>query len=486
MTYRILKAGTLFLCCAGLPGNQPQAVTTLDLPEIGDSAGSIVSPEFERRLGQAFMRQVRQQINIIQDPEVETYIQSIGYQLVANSDTNTQPFNFFVVDDPMINAFAAPGGIIGVHSGVILNSRSESELAAVMAHEIAHITQRHMARTVEDAGKFSLPVAAAMIGAILIGIQNPQAGSAALAVISGASVQHQINFTRANEEEADNVGMQLLARSDYDPNGMPSFFERLQQSSRYYRGQAPDFLQTHPLTTSRIAGTRARAEAYPIKKYSDSHSFELIRSKLLVHSQKTPLDAVLLFKERLETEKPENLNAARYGYALALIKADKYGEARDQLRFLLKDNNENIAYLLAAAKLETVQGNYAAALGIYREAYKLYPDYKPLVFAYSQALLDTRQPQDARELLRHYGQNHDPDIAYYNLLAQAEGEAGNEAESALAKAEYYYLQGETKLAIDKLKFIQNQGGLDYYLVERISARLVQLEYELGLEEELKI
>ena len=252
MSYRNLKIVSLVLLSLVLPGTQSRAVTTLDLPEIGDSAGSVISPEFERRLGQAFMRQVRQQVKIVQDPEVESYIQSIGYQLVAQSDTNTQPFTFFIVDDPQINAFAAPGGVIGVNSGVILNSRTESELAAVMAHEIVHVTQRHMARTIEDAGKFSLPIAAAMIGAILLGTQSAEAGSAALAIISGASIQHQINFTRTNEEEADRVGMQLLARSDYDPRGMPAFFERLQQSSRYYRGQAPEFLQTHPLTPAAV------------------------------------------------------------------------------------------------------------------------------------------------------------------------------------------------------------------------------------------
>ena len=486
MTYRILKAGMLVLCSLVSPGPQLQAVTTLDLPEIGDSAGSIVSPEFERRLGQAFMRQVRQQIKIIQDPEIESYIQSIGYQLVAHSDTNTQPFTFFIVDDPLINAFAAPGGVIGIHSGVILNSRNESELAAVMAHEIAHVTQRHMARTFEEAGKFSLPVAAAMIGAILLGTQNPEAGSAALAIISGASIQHQINFTRANEEESDRVGMQLLARSNYDPQGMPSFFERLQQSSRYYKGQAPEFLQTHPLTTNRIAESRARAEAYPKADYSNSHSYELRRSKLLVHAQRTAVDAVNYFKEQLASEKQEDPDAIRYGYALALTRADQYGKARNHLGILLETDGENIAYLLAAGQLDIDQGNYAAALGIYKEAYKLYPDYRPLIFAYSQALLDTRNPQDARTLLRHYGQNHEPDIRYYNLLAQAEGQAGNQTESAIAKAEYFYLQGDTKMAIKKLKYTRKIERLDYYQDERISARLAQLEYELTLEEELKL
>jgi predicted Zn-dependent protease len=486
MSYRNLKIASLVLLSLVLPGTQSRAVTTLDLPEIGDSAGSVISPEFERRLGQAFMRQVRQQVKIVQDPEVESYIQSIGYQLVAQSDTNTQPFTFFIVDDPQINAFAAPGGVIGVNSGVILNSRTESELAAVMAHEIVHVTQRHMARTLEDAGKFSLPVAAAMVGAILLGTQSAEAGSAALAVISGASIQHQINFTRTNEEEADRVGMQLLARSDYDPRGMPAFFERLHQSSRYYRGQAPEFLQTHPLTTSRIAESISRAETYPRKKYSNSKSYELIRNKLQVYYYKSTNDAVRSFREKLTTGSQKDLDATRYGYALALIRADKFGEAREQLGILLRNDNENIAFLLVAAQLEIKQKNHAAALGIYKEAYKLYPDYRPLILAYSQTLLDTGHPQDARNLLRHYGQYQEQDFRYYNLLAQAEGQSGNQAESAIAKAEYFYLLGDTKLAIDKLRFTQRREKLDYYQDERISSRLTQLAYELELERELEL
>ncbi|MCK5669664.1 MAG: M48 family metalloprotease, partial [Gammaproteobacteria bacterium] len=178
-----------------LTSNIVQAVGSVDLPDIGDSSGSAISPEFERRLGKAFMRSVRQHAKIVNDPEVESYIESIGYKLAANSDNNTLAFTFFVVDSPDINAFAAPGGVIGINSGTILNSRNESELAGVMAHEISHVTQRHMARQFERAGQFSLPQTAALLGAILIGIANPEAGVAAMTIVTGASAQTQINFT---------------------------------------------------------------------------------------------------------------------------------------------------------------------------------------------------------------------------------------------------------------------------------------------------
>jgi len=469
-----------------LVSNIVQAGNSLDLPDIGDSAGSAISPEFERRLGKAFMRSVRQFATIVDDPEVESYIESIGYNLAANSDDNTLAFTFFVVDSPDINAFAAPGGVIGVNSGTIFNSRNESELAGVLAHEIAHVTQRHMARQFEQAGQFSLPRTAALLGAILIGIANPEAGVAALTVVTGAAVQAQINFTRANEEEADSVGIQLLARSGYDPQGMPGFFERLQQKSEFYQGNAPEFLRTHPLTTSRIASSKDRAARYPQVNHVNTASYELIRSKIEVNSFKHAKDAVKEFKHRLSITPVEKKIPVRYGYVLALTNVGAYHLAREQLKALLGIDEENIAYMLLAANIETEQRNYDAAIGIFQKAFRLYPDYRPLVFAYAKALLDARQPNQARELLKGYRRSHDPDPAYYNLLSQAEAQSGSTANSGIAKAEYYYLTGDTKLAIDKLIHTKRNDSLDYYQREIITARMSQLEYELELENDLQI
>jgi len=445
-----------------------------------------MSPEFERRLGKAFMRSVRQHANIVDDPEVQSYIESIGYRLVANSDNNSLTFTFFVVDSPDINAFAAPGGVIGINSGTILNSRSESELAGVIAHEITHVTQRHMARQFERQGQYSLARTAAMLGAILLAIADPQAGAAALAVVTGVSMQTQINFTRANEEEADSVGIQLLARSGYDPNGMPDFFERLHQKSEYYQGNAPEFLRTHPLTTSRIASSKDRASRYGPVNYVNTASYELVRAKIEVYSYKNSKDAVTVFKDRLANTPIVNKNPVRYGYVLALARAGAYYLAREQLSVLLNNDKDNISYMLVAANIETDQRNYDAALGIYRNAYQLYPNYRPLVLAYAKTLLDAHQPQKTRDLLHHYRRQHEPGPAFYELLSQAEAQSGSTANSGIAKAEYYYLTGDTKLAIDKLIHTKREDTLDYYQREIIVARISQLEYELELEENLQI
>jgi predicted Zn-dependent protease len=458
----------------------------LELPEMGDPSGAVISPEVERRIGQAFLRHVRQHTTIIDDPEVQAYIKSIGYQLTSSSDASTQAFTFFVVKDPLINAFAAPGGVIGVNSGVILSANTESELAGVIAHEIAHVTQRHMARMFEKQKQLSMPLMAAMLGSILLAIASPEAGRAAMTAVAAGGQQLGINFTRANEEEADRIGLQILARAGYDPRGMPDFFERLQQSSRYYQGNAPEYLRTHPLTSTRIADTRARADQIAARQVPNSSGFELTRMKLMALSEKEPRKAVDRFREMLKSGGQARDWAVRYGYAIALTEAGEYAEGRATLQTLLEEQPENIAFLLAAARLEAAQGNYPAAIRIYRDSAKLYPGYRPLVLAHAKTLLDAGQPDEARRLLRDYARSNEPDLQYYDLLSQAEAQAGSHVESGIAKSEYYYLLGDTHLAIEQLKVIQRQPGMDYYQQERISARLAFLESELELERELKL
>lgn len=463
------------------------AVTLQDLPDFGDSAGGVVSPEYERRLGQMFLREVRQSARLVTDAEVESYIQSLGQRLASHSDNASQAFTFFVIDDPRINAFAGPGGVIGMHSGIILNSDNESEVAGVMAHEIAHVTQRHLARQFEEASRYRLPTAAALLGAILVGIANRDAGAAAIAGISGLNTQNRINFTRMNEEEADRIGMRVLARAGYDPRAMPSFFEKLQQLSRYSQSGAPEFLRTHPLTSDRIADSRARAERFPPGQFTNSTAYELARSKLRVDSFKTPREAVLALRKALErAPNAKRQMPLRYGLAHAYINNNDFPLARRQIDILLRDKPEHSAYLLLAARLETRKGDYEAAFRIYEQAYGLYPDYKPVIMAYSRALLDVKRAKKARAVLKDYERQQAHDLRSYSLLGQAEAMLGNEIEVAILQAEYYYLAGDTGLAVDKLEFTRQHYALDYYQAQRVAARLSEFEYELELQEALKL
>ena len=487
--FRLKPAGVGLLAAICVCAATMADVTTLDLPDIGDSTGGLLSPEFERRLGQAFLSQVRKQADIVSDAEINTYIESIGYRLVSQSDNNEQQFTFFVINDPLINAFAAPGGIVGINSGIIMNAENESELAGVIAHEIAHVTQKHMARSVEMSKKMSIPTLAAMLGAILVATQNPDAGQAALMAVQGASAQAQINFTRANEQEADRIGIQLLARAGFDPRGMTGFFRKLQQSSRF-SAQAPEFLRTHPLTTRRIADAAARARAYATASgYNESETFPLVKAKLVARAYADPRQAIDLFSDRLaDPLREKTRDADRYGYIIALTEAGRYAQAREQARLLLAQDPENVTYLLAAADIEVREGNYDSAISIFSKAEQLYPDYRPLVLNYSNALLKGGQPYLARNKLREFGRFKPPDITYFDYLTRAEAESGNQIESGIANAEYYFLTGETQVAIEQLKHVlrQDTPRPDYYQAERIKARMAFLEQELALERDMKL
>ena len=285
----ILELGSgLSPCDANIP--------IIELPEIGDPTSTLMTGQEEIELGAAFYRSLHAQVPLSKDPEVNDYIQSLGNRLTINSDNPAQPFTFFVVEDPVINAFAGPGGFIGVNSGLILLTEQESELASVLAHEISHVTQRHLFQTFQAASKMSIPTALGMLAAAVLGAKAGGNGAmAGIMAAQGLNAQYQINFTRDNEEEADRVGMQVLSKSEFDPRSMPEFFERMQQSTRFVSGKLPEFLLTHPVTTSRISDTRDRAERYPYRQYPDSLIYQIIRAKLRVETTQNPKEAMAYF-----------------------------------------------------------------------------------------------------------------------------------------------------------------------------------------------
>ena len=291
---------------------------TINLPDLGDTSGALISPEQEHEIGEGVMREVRRSLKLMSDPEINEYIQSVGYRLVSNSDNQYQGFTFFVVNDPSINAFAAPGGFVGINSGLIISSESESEMAAVMAHEIAHVTQRHLARSYEAQSQLQTPSIIGLVAAILLSTQDAELGRAALIASSAIGTQIALNFTRSNEQEADDIGMQTLARAGFDPYAMPAFFEKLQNSSRYF-GQPPEFLSTHPVTSTRIAESRARAERYTYKQIPSSLEYNLIRQKLIVLGSKDVKQLINSYRKDIRSGNYRTETSARYGYALALV-----------------------------------------------------------------------------------------------------------------------------------------------------------------------
>ncbi|OQW91778.1 MAG: hypothetical protein BWK79_16140, partial [Beggiatoa sp. IS2] len=396
-------------------------------------------------------------------------------------DNPTQGFRFFVINDSSINAFAVPGGVIVAHSGLISATQDEGELASVLAHEIAHVTQRHTARAVETSGQWSLPVVAAMIAAIVVGVaaNNPDIGQAALAATMAGNIQMQINFTRAHEREADRVGMQILAQAGFDPRSMPAFFERLQASSRYQDGNLPELLRTHPVTTDRVAESRDRADQYPKQFFQDTPQYHLLRAKLLWLTDKNPQELVKKLQTMLKEGRYRDERATRYALALTLLANKQIDGVLPHIEWLEQHDSDRVSYRLLRAHLAFLQKDEAAIKRIYQQALQVYPNDQVLSLDYAEKLLQNNEAKLAKTLLLELTPLANPH--YYRLLAQAHQLTGAKVEAHLALAESFYLNGQTALAVAQLKEARQQNNGDFYLAARIEARYEELQKELQEE-----
>ncbi len=461
----------------------------INLPDLGDPSELSLTPQMERKLGRITMRRLYR--HLADDMETQSYLQEMGGRLAMRNHLTKQHFHFSVLKDPRINAFAAPGGVVVLNSGIFLNAQDQHETAAVLAHEIAHVTQRHLARRFSRRAGLSLGTAVALIGAIALASVDPELGKAAITMGPAALIQREINFTRSHEQEADRVGMQLLHRADYDPTGMPRFFYRLLRSTRYAHSLAPEFLRTHPLAENRMAETQALALSYQPAEYPQDLDFELTKARLELLRLGGPLQAAKHFRGKLEQPASDlsahQLAALRYGYALALTASGEFSEAQEYIDALLLENSANLSYLLAAGRLELAQGRLEEGLRLLQQAQRLYPERLEPILEQAAGLLAADRATDAQRLLRDYGRfQQDLGRRYYELLAQAEIGAGFRAESDLALAEFHYLGSGTQKAIDHLKGTLQQQSLNHYNRQRIQARLQQLEQELALEKKLNL
>ncbi len=446
-------------------------VAKIELPDMGDSSGTLITPAEEKELGEAFFRSLHAQININQDAEIQRYIQTIGEKLAANSDAPSNPFHFFVVMENDINAFAGPGGYIGVNSGLILITEAESELASVIGHEIAHVTQRHLYRAAEAASRLSVPTMAATLAAILLATQSPAMGQAAIMAVQAGSIQFQINFTRENEEEADRVGMQTLAASQFDPRSMPTFFERLQQNTRYSGQNIPEFLRTHPVTASRISDTRGRADSYAYKQYPDSLAYQLIKAKIRVLMATNSAEVTQYFQSRLNQGTTEQRTVARYGMGLIALNTQKFTEAETIFQGLAKASPNQQHYSTALARTALEAKDYQTALTRYKNLVEQYPDNQALALEYITSLLKVGNIAQARKNLAALETKTQQSPAYWELLAQVYSALNQPAESHRYLAEYYYATGQIQDAILQIRLAQKSKGLNFQLSSILADRL---------------
>ncbi|MEQ1917160.1 MAG: M48 family metalloprotease, partial [Gallionella sp.] len=337
------------------------------LPDLGDISQSVLSPLQERQIGQQSMMQIRASRMFLDDPEVNDYLNQIGDRLVASSNEPALNFEFFAVDDESVNAFAIPGGFIGVNIGLLLTTQSESELASVLAHEIAHVTQHHYARLLSATQNDGLTSMAAIAVAILAARNSPQASQAAIMGAQARSVQKQLDFTRLHEQEADRIGLESLQKSSFNTHAMPEFLQRLQRATRLLEGNAPNYMRTHPITSERVADIENRVSKQPYRLIADSLDFQLIRTKLIAH-QKSTADAISYFEHALTDKKFGNPVAQRYGLVLSLLRANDATRAQQEMDTLRVQAQGNALLDTLTGQVIAAQKNDQATLSYYKTA----------------------------------------------------------------------------------------------------------------------
>lgn len=445
------------------------------LPELGDASGSDISAAAERRLGESIMRDIRlREPSYLDDPEVESYLNEVGHRLAAHAEEVGGSYRFFAINDNAINAFAMFGGFIGVNTGLILSSQTESEMAAVLAHEVSHVSQRHLARQVAKGKQTTMASVLAIALAVIAARSNADVIGATLAASEAASIQSQLAFTRDFEREADRVGLDLLEKAGFDPHGMPQFFDRLHRATRVYENNMPIYMRSHPMTVDRMSDMENRTVRIPFKQVPSSLDFHLVRAKLLA-LQGTPGEATKRMDELVRERKFTSEAAAHYGYAVALQRNDRFAQAEAELAKIAELGVTAPMIERLVADLKGQQGDWKAAARRYEAALQRYPSASALRYGYPEALLQAGEGESARRFLADAVQQYPGDPKLIGLLAKTYAALGRLAGQHRAQAELYLLNGQITPAVEQLLMAQRVKGLDFYEQSAIDARLRELK-----------
>ena len=458
-----------------------QAPAQEQLPEMGTAGGSALSLEDEYRLGRMVMRGLRESGQLVDDPEIGEYLQSVGLRLSSLAQDGNRSFNFFLVKDPAINAFALPGGFIGIHSGLLMETANESELAGVLSHEIAHVTQRHIARRLESQSRTSLVSAAAMLAAILLGsVAGGNASMGAVSAVQGLTAQQQINFTRENEYEVDRVGIGTLAAAGFDPNAMPSFFDTMGRRTQLGPNGMPELLRTHPVTSARIAESKGRASQYPPVDPGESLSYSLMKERVRVLTTPAGLDPREYYESTIENE-PDASIAQIYGRALAQVMAGDPASAIPALEKLRASRTDVLQFHTALGQAQLAAGDVRGALATLEKARELAPRNVPVTMRYAEALMRSSRPKRAHEVLLDLFNNVPPTQDQIRQTAMAANAAGDVADAYSYMAEYHLMSADLPLAMNQLELALSVPNITEVQRRRYSARLNELREALPKE-----
>lgn len=455
----------------------------LKLPELGTVASSSLTIQKEIRVGKAYKMMMRSRLPIISDPLLNQYINEVGLKMVANANDVKTPFEFFIVENKAINAFAFFGGHVGIHTGLFLLADNESELASVLGHEITHVTQRHLARSIEARQKSSPATMAALLGSIALVMAGAgEAGIAGIQTSLALSKQLSINYTRTNEREADRIGIELTAKSNFDPASAAVFFSKMAAQHRYST-KLPPMLQSHPVTELRIAETRIRAQSYPTRQLKPNLNFLLAKARIMVRFNDNIDDAINhSITLSFDKNEPTHQQAYVYGQALMALKQKKYKLAYQHISKLRDSQPDNLFYIdtLTDIYLSTDQADKAIKLLAHYN--KFMADNGVIALNYASALIDAKKYDTAITKLERFLANHPDNLPAWSMLVDANQKAGNAIERYIANAEQLALYGNFKQALKELYKAHNKIKNDQITQVKVEARIKQLREQ---EQDLK-
>jgi len=441
----------------------PFAASHADLPDLGDPTLDSFSSKDERQLGLAFYRSLRANLPFIEDLQINYYLTSLGQRLASHSDAAGDSFHFFIIKASTINAFAGPAGYIGIHTQLILEAQDESQLASVLAHEIAHVSQRHLARAFDNSGNSTALTIATLLAAILIGSQDSQAGQAILLSGIAGNAQSSINFTRSNEYEADRIGIGILSDTGINPEGMVGFFEILLRQSS---GDGIEYLRTHPLSVNRVSEAKNRLTDASEKLPKDNIDFQFTKARLIILLSQQP-------QHYLEDNVVGRGLIGQYQKALAAIRTRQPDIAIEILSKHTEDHSHPWLRL-ALAEAYTSKHDDKKALDVLSNLAKLYPGYLPVTIAYVQALNSNHSPGKSIPLLKKQLQTDDYSVIY-KALAKAYYANGQISAALEATGNQYARQGYIELAIQQFDNALNQKGLSQSTKQRLKASKKELK-----------
>jgi len=462
------------------PSSAPNA-----LPDLGDASQAILSPAQEKKLGETVVQQLRAEGGWMNDPEVNDYLNELGHKLIAASKDVKTDFEFFAVPDNGINAFALPGGYVGVNTGLILLCQTESELASVLAHEITHVTQHHVARMIASQ-KDNMLMTLAGLAVALLAARGKNASSddlahGAIMASQAAMVQSQLNFTRENEYEADRIGFQRLEAAGFDTSAMATFMERMQRAIRFTEGNAPNYLRTHPVTYERIAEAQSRAQNAPYRQYADSLDFHMVRA-LLRSYVGDARDAVAYFDDALKQHRYNNEVATHYGLVASLLRAHDMPRAKQELATLEKMGVDHPMIEAIAGHVLLEAGDLPGAVKRFETALARYPGKMQLVYDYPDALIQAGRFADAAAFTERQIERFPKDGPLHQLAARAYAGLNKNLMQHFHQGEYYAWQGDLKAAITQFELAAKANDGNFYQASVVDTRLRSVRRDVAEQE----